>query len=408
MTNECKVRKDETLDEALESIALEKRLAEIKYKIVVLSGKGGVGKSTTAANLATSLALVGRSVGLLDIDFHGPSIPKLMGLENRKVGVKENLLMPIGYGENLKVMSLGFLLQNADDAVIWRGPIKMGAIKQLLKDVDWGRLDYLIVDCPPGTGDEPLSIVQLLKNPTGAVVVTQPQDLSVADVQRSISFCEKLSLRVLGVIENMSGFVCPHCGATVDIFKSGGGERLAKTMKVAFLGKIPIDPDIVLDGDAGRPFAYFHNKSETALRFEEIVHQLIHSVENGTLPKRKEKDPMPATLRRYAVPTANDMLCQHFGHCEQFVFVDVDLATRQILKSEVKTPPPHKPGVLPKWLHEERVHIVLAGGMGTRAQSLFEQNGVQVVTGAAVGRAEDIVLAHVKGELRTGENVCDH
>jgi len=213
---------------------------------------------------------------------------------------------------------------------------------------------------------------------------------------------------VLGVIENMSGFVCPHCGATVDIFKSGGGERLAKTMKVPFLGKIAIDPDIVKDGDEGKPFAYFHSKSETAIRFEEIVHQLIHSVEIGTLPKRKERDPMPATLRRYAVPTADGMLCQHFGHCDQFVFVDVDLATCQILKSEAKTPPPHEPGVLPKWLHEERVHIVLAGGMGTRAQSLFEQNGVQVVTGAAVGRPEDIALAHVKGELRTGENVCDH
>ena len=207
VSKERDCQKEESLDEALESVELEKRLAEIKYKIIVLSGKGGVGKSTTAANLATSLALAGKKVGLLDIDFHGPSIPKLMGLENRKIEVRENLLVPIGYGENLKVMSLGFLLQSADDAVIWRGPMKMGAIKQLLKDVNWGRLDYLIVDCPPGTGDEPLSIVQLLKNPTGAVVVTQPQDLSVADVQRSISFCEKLNLRVLGVIENMSGFV---------------------------------------------------------------------------------------------------------------------------------------------------------------------------------------------------------
>ncbi len=408
MSKEGKNRNEETLDEALETVELEKRLAEMKYKIIVLSGKGGVGKSTTAANLATSLALAGRKVGLLDIDFHGPSIPKLMGLGNRKVDVKNGLLAPIGYGENLKVMSLGFLLQSADDAVIWRGPMKMGAIKQLLKDVNWGRLDYLIVDCPPGTGDEPLSIVQLLKNPTGAVVVTQPQDLSVADVQRSISFCEKLSLPVLGVIENMSGFVCPHCGATVDIFKSGGGERLAKTMKVPFLGKIPIDPDIVQDGDDGKPFAYFHNKSETAIQFEEIVHQLINSVENGTLPKGKEKDLMPVTLRRYAVPTADGMLCQHFGHCDQFVFVDVDLESRQIVKSQAKTPPPHEPGVLPKWLHEENVKVVLAGGMGTRAQDLFAQNGVQVVIGATVGKPEDIVLAHVKGELVTGSNACDH
>ena len=221
----------ETLDSALESIEMDKRLAQIKYKIVVLSGKGGVGKSTTATNLAMSLALAGRKVGLLDIDFHGPSIPKLMGLEGKKVDVEGELLKPLGFGENLKVMSLGFLLQSLDDAVIWRGPMKMGAIKQLIKDVAWGELDYLVVDCPPGTGDEPLSIVQLVKNPTGAVVVTQPQALSVADVRRSIRFCEQVKMPVLGVVENMSGFVCPKCGETMDIFKSGGGEEMAKELK---------------------------------------------------------------------------------------------------------------------------------------------------------------------------------
>ena len=179
-------------------------------------------------------------------------------------------------------------------------------------------------------------------------------------------------------------------------------------MSVLFFGKIPIDPDIVQDSDEGKPFAYFHSKSETAIRFEEIVHQLINSVENGTLTKEKEKDVMSANLRRYAVPTANGMLCQHFGHCDQFVFVDVDLESCQIVKSQVKTPPPHEPGVLPRWLHEEKVQIVLAGGMGTRAQDLFAQNGVQVVTGATVGKPEDVVLAHVKNQLVTGENVCDH
>ncbi|OPZ71997.1 MAG: Septum site-determining protein MinD [bacterium ADurb.Bin478] len=279
MNHECAGHNDQTLDDALAEIKLEKTISDITYKIIVLSGKGGVGKSTTAANLAMSLALSGRSVGLLDIDFHGPSIPKLMGMENKKVEARDGSLIPLSYGEKLKVMSLGLLLQDERQAVIWRGPMKMGAIKQLLQDVEWGKLDYLIVDCPPGTGDEPLSIVQLLKNPTGAVVVTQPQELSVADVRRSISFCAQLNLPVLGVLENMSGFICPHCGETVDIFKSGGGEKLAQAMQVPFLGKIPIDPTIVQAGDNGEPFIYFYAKTETAAIFNRITAELQDRIE---------------------------------------------------------------------------------------------------------------------------------
>ncbi|MBC7186735.1 MAG: Mrp/NBP35 family ATP-binding protein, partial [Calditrichaeota bacterium] len=204
--------RDVSAQEAMESLELAKRLAQIRYKILVLSGKGGVGKSTVAANLAVALAAMGRHVGLLDVDFHGPSIPKLMGLEQRTVAIEQGAMLPVDCGPHLKVMSLGLLLPSEDDAVIWRGPLKMGVIKQLLKDVQWGRLDYLIVDSPPGTGDEPLSVAQLLTPPVGAIVVTQPQQLSTADVRRSIRFCQRVGMPVLGVIENMSGFVCPHCG----------------------------------------------------------------------------------------------------------------------------------------------------------------------------------------------------
>jgi ATP-binding protein involved in chromosome partitioning len=404
----CDANNPQNLDEALEKIELEKRLNDINYKIIVLSGKGGVGKSTAAANLATSLALVGRDVGLLDIDFHGPSIPKLMGLENKKLEVQNDLLLPLGFGDNLKVMSLGFLLQSEDDAVIWRGPMKMGAIKQLIKDVNWGKLDYLIIDSPPGTGDEPLSIVQLIKNPTGAVIVTQPQDLSISDVRRSVSFCRKLDLPVLGIIENMSGFVCPHCGVTVDIFKAGGGEKLAENMQVPFLGKIPIDPDIVEASDNGKPFCYFYSKTETANNFEKIVNKFINTVERKMDSKKEEKISMSESNCRYAVPTANGELCMHFGHCDQFAIIDVDVEKCQIVNSELKTPPPHEPGILPKWLHEQNVNVVLAGGMGARAQSLFAENGIKVIVGASAGKPEDIILAHIKGELQTGENVCDH
>ncbi|MDZ7722770.1 MAG: Mrp/NBP35 family ATP-binding protein [candidate division KSB1 bacterium] len=274
------MNQNENLDQALEQIDLEKNLNRIKYKILVLSGKGGVGKSTVSANLALSLALNGNKVGLLDVDFHGPSIPRLMGLEGRQVDMKNDKLVPVNFSENLKVLSLGMLVQSRD-AVIWRGPMKMGAIKQMLKDVEWGDLDYLIFDSPPGTGDEPLSVVQLVKNATGAVVVTTPQALSTSDVRRSIQFCEKLNLPVLGVIENMSGFVCPSCGATHDIFKTGGGESMSREMNVAFLGKIPIEPQIVQASDEGKPYVYHYGKSETAQSFLSIVEQLVEKIKGA-------------------------------------------------------------------------------------------------------------------------------
>lgn len=408
MNQETGFEKQQSLDAVLEDIQLDKTLSNIKYKIIVLSGKGGVGKSTTAANLAVGLALQGKMVGLLDIDFHGPSIPKLLGLEQQKLLTDEDLLLPLEYNSSLKVMSLGLLLQSENDAVIWRGPMKMGAIKQLLKDVKWGALDYLIIDCPPGTGDEPLSSVQLLKNPTGAVVVTQPQDLSVSDVRRSIRFCEKLNLPVVGLIENMSGFVCPKCGEEVEIFKSGGGERLAQSMQVPFLGKIPIDPTIVQASDAGQPFIYFYGKSATAKKFEDIIARFIQQVESHEMEAGNKQQAITKNVRRYAVPVAHGVLYPHFGHCEQFALVDVDSEQQIITETQMKTPPPHEPGVLPRWLKEQNVQIILAGGMGNRAQSLFVQNGIQVVTGAMNGKPEDLVISHLKGELVTGQNVCDH
>jgi len=267
-------REDESLEQFLERQALAERLCRIRHKILVLSGKGGVGKSTVAANLAVALALRGFRTGLLDIDIHGPSIPKLLRLEGRTLDVSGSAMEPVAVGGNLKVISIGFLLRSADDAVIWRGPLKMGVIKQFLKDVNWGDLDYLVVDSPPGTGDEPLSICQLIQDADGAVVVTTPQDVAVADVRKCITFCRQLKMPVLGVIENMSGFACPHCGKTTDLFKAGGGERMAAEMAVPFLGRIPIDPTVVESGDAGRPFAYHNAGSPAARAFEAITEAL--------------------------------------------------------------------------------------------------------------------------------------
>ncbi|SEL94132.1 Chromosome partitioning ATPase, Mrp family, contains Fe-S cluster [Syntrophus gentianae] len=253
----------------------KKSMERIAHKILVLSGKGGVGKSTVAVNLAVALALEGKRVGLLDVDFHGPSIPKLLGLEDSKPEVVEEGMLPVAMASGLKVMSLGFLLNRKDDAVIWRGPMKYGAIKQLLTDVLWGDLDYLVIDFPPGTGDEPLSVAQLLPDADGAVVVTTPQDVSTIDVSKSVTFCRNLKIPVLGVVENMSGLICPHCSKLIELFKQGGGEEMAKRMEVPFLGRIPIDPQIVQSSDDGQPFVFFHQDTEAASAFRRIVQPLL-------------------------------------------------------------------------------------------------------------------------------------
>ena len=250
---------------------LQARLRQIRHRLIVLSGKGGVGKSTVAANLALALAQAGHTVGLLDVDIHGPSIPKLLGLEGADVENDGAGLFPVSFQPNLKVMSMGFLMENAESVVVWRGPMKHSLIRQFLRDVNWGPLDFLVVDSPPGTGDEPLSVIQLVGQPASAIVVTTPQDVAVADVRRSITFCRKLGLSVAGVIENMSGFVCPHCGKTTDPFKSGGGEALAREMNVPFLGRVPLDPAVVQSGDRGKPFMGQTDQSQAAKAFGPII-----------------------------------------------------------------------------------------------------------------------------------------
>jgi Mrp family chromosome partitioning ATPase len=233
--------------------AVKERMTQIKHKVIVLSGKGGVGKSTVAVNLAMSLALSGKQVGLLDVDLHGPTVPQLLGLGRATPAVLGETLIPIDVGDNLKIMSIGFLLGDREDAVVWRGPMKANMIEQFLSDVDWGELDYLIIDSPPGTGDEPLAVCQAIGKMDGAVIVTTPQETALVNVRRSVRFCSLLNLPVLGVIENMAGFVCPHCGQVTHVFSRGGGSSMADKAGVPFLGSIPLDPAIVEAGDSGRP-----------------------------------------------------------------------------------------------------------------------------------------------------------
>jgi len=268
------LQSDKFRERQIQQAALRHRMSRIKNKIIVLSGKGGVGKSTIAVNLALALSQADKKVGLLDVDIHGPSVPKLLSLEGKPTQFHGGAIVPINF-EQLKVMSIGFLLREQGDAVIWRGPLKMGVIEQFLRDVEWGELDYLVIDCPPGTGDEPLSVAQLIEGITGAVIVTTPQQLALIDVRKSINFCRQVGVPILGMVENMSGFVCPKCGEVSEIFKSGGGFKLASEMGVPFLGRIPIDPQMVEAGDSGKPFISSYPESETAKAFNEVIQPVL-------------------------------------------------------------------------------------------------------------------------------------
>jgi Mrp family chromosome partitioning ATPase len=269
-----------------DNLKVMENLQKIKYKIVVMSGKGGVGKSTVATNLAFSLSVNGADVGLLDVDIHGPNIPKMLGIEDEHITGDGKGIFPIEVPPNLKVMSMAFLLSTKDTPVIWRGPVKMGAIRQFLGEVHWGNLDYLIIDLPPGTGDEPLSIAQLIPDSNGAIIVTTPQDVALLDSRKAVTFARTLNMPVIGIIENMSGLVCPHCNHTIDLFGTGGGRRAALDLSVPFLGTIPIDPKIVETGDGGKPFVLDHSNSESTKAFEEIVEKIQKFVsKENQIPK---------------------------------------------------------------------------------------------------------------------------
>ncbi|HOT63304.1 MAG TPA: Mrp/NBP35 family ATP-binding protein [Treponemataceae bacterium] len=257
---------------SIESVKME----GVAKKYVVMSGKGGVGKSTVAVNLAASLALKGKRVGLLDVDIHGPSVPTMLGLAGAKMMSDGEKMVPVEMDSigGLKVISIGFMLQAEDAPVIWRGPMKNGVIRQFLEDVDWGELDALIVDCPPGTGDEPLSVIQLIGNADGAIIVTTPQEVAAVDVSKSINFCSQLGLPIAGIVENMAGFVCPHCKEITYVFKEGGGKRLAAKYKVPFLGSIPLDPAIGASGDEGRPFVTQFTNSPISEIYDTIARSL--------------------------------------------------------------------------------------------------------------------------------------
>jgi ATP-binding protein involved in chromosome partitioning len=396
----------------LQDVEIREQLKHIKNKILVMSGKGGVGKSSIAAYLAVSLARKGFRVGLMDVDLHGPSIPRLLGLKGTlQPSSRQGKAIPIQFIENLEVISIESLMgENKDLATIWRGPLKIGVIRQFISDIDWSDLDYLIIDSPPGTGDEPLTVAQTIPE-AKAVIVTTPQEISLADVRKSINFCRQVHMDILGIVENMSGLMCPHCGKRIDLFKSEGGRLTAAKEGLTLLASLPIEPEVVNRGDLGR----LDHLTETANPFNQEFQKMVERIINLTskeVPTMTKPDKSQVLEKAqgnsvvFAIPMASGKLCSHFGHCDQFALVET--RDGEIKGKTMHTPPPHEPGVLPKWLHEMGANVIIAGGMGSRAQQLFSENGIKVVTGAPADTPESLVHQYLTDNLVTGANVCDH
>jgi ATP-binding protein involved in chromosome partitioning len=374
---------------------LLRTLRKIRHKLLVMSGKGGVGKSSVAVTLALSLARRGHRVGLIDVDLHGPNVLRMLGLQQPLDLMHAQFRLPPDLFDTLKIISIEALMKDREMAVIWRGPLKHQMIRQFLTEVQWGDLDYLVIDAPPGTGDEPMSVAQTITG-AQAVIVTTPQEISLADVRKSINFCQKINMPVAGLVENMSGYACPHCGHDLPLFKKGGGERTAQAAKIPFLGSLPFDPTVVEAADQGS----LMELKEAQSPFLKALAPMVAYLEE-VLPPGPARSREPGVMQ-FALPVDGGKLADKFGHAFQFALIKVKDGAIQ--EQELLPMPTHEPGGIPEWLDELGVTHVIAAGLGDKAQKLLKHKGMEVVTGAPQEAPEALVEKYLQKTLTTGAN----
>ena len=359
---------------------------QIRHKILVMSGKGGVGKSSVAVSLALSLARRGHKVGLMDVDLHGPNVLRMLGLTEPLDLMHAQFNLPPDLFDNLRVISIEMLMKNREQAVIWRGPLKHQLIQQFMSEVQWGPLDYLVIDAPPGTGDEPMSVAQTIPE-AKALIVTTPQEISLADVRKSINFCQKINMDILGLVENMSGYSCPHCGETIPLFKTGGAAKTAQTAKVPFLGALPFDPKVVEAADQGQLILVPEGESSFLQAMRPIIDYLVETL-SPTASRRE-----PGVLK-FALPLDDGKLASKFSQAQQFALFTVKEGA--IVEKETIPTPPHEPGGIPEILDDLGVTHVIALGLGEKAQGLIQHKGIEVIPGNPQETPENLVTNYLK------------
>jgi len=367
-----------------EDKALCRTLAQIRHKILVMSGKGGVGKSSVAVTLALSLARAGHKVGLMDVDIHGPNVLRMLGLNEPFDLASGQFQVPPEIFHNLKVISIEAVMRDREMAVIWRGPLKHQLIRQFLTEIQWGFLDYLIIDAPPGTGDEPMSVAQTIPE-AKALIVTTPQEISLADVRKSINFCQKINLEILGLVENMSGYHCPHCGKDLPLFRQGGGEKTAQAAKIPFLGSLPFDPQVVEAADQGQIVELDPEKSPFFEGMRPIVKYLAK-----VLPPQPAREPGEL---RFAVPVDNGKVAAQPTRAPQIALITVKEGA--ITNKETMPRPDLDPANFMIWLENLGVSH-LAGNLADAAKALLEKKGIEVIAPSADKTPEQLVEAYVK------------
>ena len=365
---------------------LNRTLKQIRHKILVMSGKGGVGKSSVAVSLALALARRGYRVGLMDVDLHGPNVLRMLGLKDPLDLMHAQFQLPPDLFDNLRVISIEVLMKNREMAVIWRGPLKHQLIRQFLTEVVWGPLDYLVIDAPPGTGDEPMSVAQTIPE-AHALIVTTPQEISLADVRKSINFCQKINMDLLGLVENMSGYRCPHCGEAVPLFKSGGAAKTAQAAKVPFLGALPFDPKVVDAADQGELIQL----PEESSPFFQALHPIVDYLTEVLSPTASRREP---GVWKFALPLDDGKLAAKFGQARHFALVTVKDGA--IVDQETIPTPAHEPGGILEILEDLGVTHVIAAGLGEKAQGLIQHKGIEVFPGLPNETPENLVQNFLK------------